>query len=431
MLRARPRGTGTTARTVVALLVALTAALAFVGVAPAGAATTPPTFLSTDTVAPGGSITVTGTGWTHPDGSGSLVAVKIDDVGAVIGPIQAAADGSFSYTISIPANLPQGQHWFRFLTGALKPGDTTRSVVSDPWTVSTAPSTTTTTAAPTTTTTAAPTTTTTAPTTTTTTNPNPNPGQASVSVVNSNVAPGGSVAITGTGWTHPGGGGSLIAVKIDDAGAVIGPIQAADDGSFSYTIDLPDDITPGAHWFRLLTGALKPGDTPRSIQAPFTVTDGETGGTSAEIAISTTIVDTGALTLSVVSDSVQLGTPSLSGGSLSATGALPSVTVIDLRSADPGWNVSGQASDFTSGANSIGASQLGWSPSVVSTSTGQVATPGASVAPGTGLASGRTLATADAGSGRGTAVLGAGLLLDIPTSAEPGTYTAKLTLTAI
>ena len=61
--------------------------------------------------------------------------------------------------------------------------------------------------------------------------------------------------------------------------------------------------------------------------------------------------------------------------------------------------------------------------------TGQVVTAGAPAGDLTGL--GATLATGTAGAGRGSAQLGADIDLVLPTTVEPGTYTATLTLTAV
>ncbi|MFD4636461.1 hypothetical protein ACFWN2_04040 [Lentzea sp. NPDC058436] len=103
---------------------------------------------------------------------------------------------------------------------------------------------------------------------------------------------GGTLRLTGSGWCNPTGGGSAIAVKIDDgaishlAGQGVHAnltiwqiVNAAADGSLDATITLPTgtNSTPafaaGAHKLRLLTGTLAPGDTPRSVESgEFTVT---------------------------------------------------------------------------------------------------------------------------------------------------------------
>ncbi len=144
----------------------------------------------------------------------------------------------------------------------------------------------------------------------------------------------------------------------------------------------------------------------------------------------------GALLVSVDPDDrqVQLTPLELTGNAsaFTATGDLRPVRVIDTRSAAPGWSVAGQSSDFTDGAaGTISSSGLGWAPIVTDQAPNQGAVAGSGVAPGDGLGTSRTLASAPSGSGRGTATLGAGLDLEAPTETEPGTYTALLTLTAI
>ncbi|MFD4668795.1 hypothetical protein ACFWNN_03620 [Lentzea sp. NPDC058450] len=107
---------------------------------------------------------------------------------------------------------------------------------------------------------------------------------------------GGTLRLTGSGWCNPTGGGSAIAVKIDDgavshlAGQGVHAnltiwqiVNAAADGSLDATITLPTNansapaFAAGAHRLRLLTGTLAPGDTPRSVESgEFTVTGGDT-----------------------------------------------------------------------------------------------------------------------------------------------------------
>ncbi|HET6985433.1 MAG TPA: hypothetical protein VFI00_02420 [Kribbella sp.] len=142
------------------------------------------------------------------------------------------------------------------------------------------------------------------------------------------------------------------------------------------------------------------------------------------------------LTMTVGDDGqVALPTPQLAGDRLSSTGQLDPVTVTDNRSSKPGWDTTAQVSNFSSGSDSFDGKYLGWTPSVVSQSAGQGAVAGAAVAPGfssgTGLSEARPLASAPAGSGLGSATLGAGLSLEIPTTTPAGTYAATLTLTTL
>lgn len=167
-----------------------------------------------------------------------------------------------------------------------------------------------------------------------------------------------------------------------------------------------------------------PGDASQEIVA--TVPEGEPGD--------------GSLIISVDPDDRTVTLPPMTlagtGDRLATDGELRPVTVTDTRTTtNPGWDASAQVSEFTGDAGSFGGGYLGWTPEVASTSEGQTVTAGAQVAAGfptgDGLAVPQTLATAAADAGVGTAVLGAGLALQIPVDTPAGTYTAILTLTAI
>lgn len=102
------------------------------------------------------------------------------------------------------------------------------------------------------------------------------------------VTPGETLRVEGTGWCHPSDGGSLVALKIDEGAysrvdASLHPNQTiwalveADprDGTFAVDLELPDGTlatsTPqfvaGTHSLRALTGSLKPGDVPRTVES--------------------------------------------------------------------------------------------------------------------------------------------------------------------
>lgn len=142
---------------------------------------------------------------------------------------------------------------------------------------------------------------------------------------------------------------------------------------------------------------------------------------------------------------VDLGTAQINAGGdlLTASGQMDRVKVTDTRAGDPGWTASGIVTNFVKGTDQINGYNLGWVPTVVSSSANQVGiAPGAAVtagtegAPGTvpsdgsiGLKASRVLAVAQDNAGNGTAVLGALLNLNIPTDVPAGTYAATLTLT--
>ncbi|MCZ7418675.1 MULTISPECIES: choice-of-anchor M domain-containing protein [unclassified Micromonospora] len=119
-------------------------------------------------------------------------------------------------------------------------------------------------------------------------------------------------------------------------------------------------------------------------------------------------------------------------------GELRPVTVTDTRAGQPGWSASGQIpADFVGpdGAT-FSAGYLGWTPRVLAQADGQGVVPGPEVSPyvvgvGGGLGNSAVLGSAPDGTGRGSAQLGAGLRLSLPTETAAGTYTATLTLTAI
>ncbi|WP_196232157.1 choice-of-anchor M domain-containing protein [Salinispora arenicola] len=121
-----------------------------------------------------------------------------------------------------------------------------------------------------------------------------------------------------------------------------------------------------------------------------------------------------------------------------SNGELRPVTVTDTRAGQPGWSASGQMpADFTGPDDAtFSAGYLGWTPQVLAQGVGQGVVAGPEVAPyvigsGGGLGNSAELGSAPSGAGRGTAQLGAGLRLSLPTETAPGTYTATLTLTAI
>jgi hypothetical protein len=194
-------------------------------------------------------------------------------------------------------------------------------------------------------------------------------------------------------------------------------------GSYSLTASFTP-TTPAAY-----DASVSPSAVTYTVNAAATPADGET--------ITENVAATGVFTLTVPANAaVTLSSPTLLAGStttLDSTGSLQDVTVTDTHNTTPGWTVSGQDTDFLSGSNTLSGNDLGWTPSIVSQTTGQGATEGTAVAAGdpTGLKSVQPWATAPSGSGYGTAVLGAGLDLQIPASTPPGTYTSTLTVTAI
>jgi hypothetical protein len=124
-----------------------------------------------------------------------------------------------------------------------------------------------------------------------------------------------------------------------------------------------------------------------------------------------------------------------SGGYWAARGQLRPVAVTDTRSGSPGWNVVGRVGSFSGRAGEFGGKYLGWTPRVSDQTVDRAVVAGAPVVSGLrsgeGLGRSSTLGSAAAGSGRGVAVLGAGLELKVPAATEAGSYEATLTLTVI
>ncbi|THV42780.1 choice-of-anchor M domain-containing protein [Glycomyces buryatensis] len=170
--------------------------------------------------------------------------------------------------------------------------------------------------------------------------------------------------------------------------------------------------------------------------------DGDPGSPALEntqVITATIDADNGGLILSVDPNdrNVDLGAATLNNTATrwTSTGGLRPVTVTDTRTADPGWNASGQVGNFSSGDYAFDGGHLSWTPGISSTGDSQEVSPGPSVDGlldgGQGLSVSQLLASASAGNGNGTAVLDADLRLDLPTDVESGTYTALVTFTAI
>lgn len=220
----------------------------------------------------------------------------------------------------------------------------------------------------------------------------------------------------------PAGQSQEVTVTIDSAGMSAGEehqaiaLLASNDPDHP-TTTLPVMLTVGDE------GAEPPGDDA-SQDIIATVPEG--GGGEGSLLVS----------VDPENRTVELPEAASQGDRLATSGALAPVTVTDSRVSDPGWNVAAQVSDFAadSGASFTGGF-LGWSPVVDSSSQDQVVTPGEAVEPGfpsgDGLSVPRPMGSAEPGSGRGSATLGAGLDLEVPLGTDPGVYTAVLTITAL
>jgi Big-like domain-containing protein len=140
----------------------------------------------------------------------------------------------------------------------------------------------------------------------------------------------------------------------------------------------------------------------------------------------------GVLALTVDNTPVQMTDAQNMGTFLESTGQLSPVTVSDARIPLAGWDLTGAASDFHSGANTIDGNDLGWSPKITTPNDAGDVTAGGAVAAGNpGLKTAAPLASADAGHGGGNTVLGADLDLQAPVDTPAGEYSATMTVTLI
>lgn len=164
-------------------------------------------------------------------------------------------------------------------------------------------------------------------------------------------------------------------------------------------------------------------------------------GWDVDITVEITDQNPGVLALSVAADTTAL-TEVDSGDPLirEFIGTLPEVTVIDTRDEAPDvpWYVLGTATDFVSGASTITADHLGWSPTL-SDDYGPSVEPGGDIetvvdnptSDGLGYADGELLyANFDqpADHARGSWSATAELRLKVDGTVDPGSYTSILTL---
>ncbi|NYF11439.1 hypothetical protein HDC94_002595 [Leifsonia sp. AK011] len=130
---------------------------------------------------------------------------------------------------------------------------------------------------------------------------------------------------------------------------------------------------------------------------------------------------------------IDLGTATAQGDHFEAAGAINPIRVTDTRTTGPAWSIAAQVGDFAAGSDTFSGKYLGWTPQVVEAGGGAVA--GASVQSGfdggDGLSVPSVLGSAASGHERGSARIGADLLLKLPVDVTQGTYTATLTLTAL
>ena len=246
----------------------------------------------------------------------------------------------------------------------------------------------------------------------------------------STASPGSPISLTGTVSPAAAAG----TVEFFDGAVSLGTPVAVFGGTASQSVST---LTAGTH---SITAHFAPTDpnafaASTSSASTVTITGGNvtTPGTET-IQVNIPVVE-GQFVVTVDPTAVSLGTAhSIAGGLLQATGNLSAVTVDEGRTVThPGWNISGQVSDFTFGANTIDGDSLGWTPAVTTQNTAADVVAGAAIAAGTnpGLKQGGTLAGAANAKGVGHSVLGAALDLQVPNTTTAGAYQATVTITAI
>jgi hypothetical protein len=246
----------------------------------------------------------------------------------------------------------------------------------------------------------------------------------------STAAPGAPVSLTATVSPSAAAG----TVEFFDGATSLGTPVAVSGGTASQSVST---LTAGTH---SITAHFAPTDSnafaaSTSSASTVTITGGTTSSGTETINVNIpSAQDAGVFALSVSNTPVSLGTAVQSGSTFEATGSLSPVTVSEGRDiTKPGWNVSGQVSDFTQGSNVIDGNSLGWTPAITTPNPAADVVVGAAIAAGAnpGLKQGGTLAGAATGKGFGTTVLGGGLDLKVPITTNPGAYSATLTITAI
>ena len=255
------------------------------------------------------------------------------------------------------------------------------------------------------------------------------PARTAVSLSAPAIVPtGGNVTLTAT--VAPGGasGQIVFAENITPLGPPVTPVSGV--ALLSTTT-----LAPGTH--RISASFLPADRTAFQGSTSNLVTVVVTDGLNQAETVNLDIPHAEGIFVLTVSDTpVQLGTAVLSGdyATFEATGQLGAVTVSDTRyQSQPGWTVSGQVGDFSSGGHTFAGYYLGWTPLVTTQNPALDVVAGAPVLPGTvpGLIGGGGLASAAAHAGLGAAVLGANLDLRMPSSTAAGEYAATLTITAV
>lgn len=265
------------------------------------------------------------------------------------------------------------------------------------------------------------------------------PVNTTTTLASSPAAPTTADVVTLTATVGPAGATGTVAFM---EGATTVGSAAVSGGSASISLT---GLTAGTHSYTAaFTGT---GVYQNSTAAATTVTVTAFSGVSTSETIVTSI-PAGTLTIGASGVPVNLGTAALNASnSLFVAGPTPmnNVTITDTRAGSIGWNCNGQLGNFTGAiagpTHVINGENLGWAPKTVTIPATMTVSAGGTVAPAAGvsigdvgtqgLKSSRPLASSPAGASVGTAIVGADLTLNAPTTTPSDTYTATLTLTAI
>lgn len=253
------------------------------------------------------------------------------------------------------------------------------------------------------------------------------PTTTTLSVSPTSAAPGDPVNLSATVTPSNAAGN----VQFFDGGTMIGSPVPVSGGTAAASVST---LSCGSHTIIAKFAPTDPNAFGASQSSGQNVTiSGSACALQGSETINVAIPNTGTFTFTVSGTPVDLGTATSNGSNLEATGSLSPVTVSDTRNSVPGWSVSGQVGDFSNGSQSFDGDSLGWTPAITTPNAANDVVAGSAVQPGShpGLKEGSGLASAANSKGAGTTVLGGGLDLVVPTTQNPGSYSATLTLTAI
>jgi len=139
----------------------------------------------------------------------------------------------------------------------------------------------------------------------------------------------------------------------------------------------------------------------------------------------------GALAISQAGAGIDMGSVTLDGTGQTMTGALNRVTIVDARTGNLGWSLTGTLTDLAlaDGSSTIPAGNVSWTPACVATEGSPSAVTSGAAGPLGSTAA--TLCTQEADANAttgGTFTADAEIAVEIPAYAAPGTYTGSLTL---